>query len=114
MRVDVKLGKLDFINVAGSVLALVGFILTAIGCAVFSVPEGIGVNFNLSPLVYAGAGIMGAGLIAAIVGNVLYRNHDMNRIAASTALYVATIAILVAIVIIALTILMPVINPSNG
>lgn len=114
MKLNLKLNKFDFINVGGVAAAVVGFILAIIGSAVLSKPEGIGVNFNLSPLVWVGVAVLAAGLAATIVGNVFYKTRDMNRIVASASLYVAVIALMVIIVVIALTIVMPVINPSNG
>lgn len=109
-----KLHKLDYLNLAGGAIALAGFILAVIGCTVLSVPEGIGMNLDLSPVVYIGVALIIVGLAAAIVGNAFYKSHDMNRAVASTALYIAAIALMVVIVLIAYTIFIPVINPSNG
>lgn len=109
-----RLNKLDYINVAGGALAIVGFILGVIGCAVLSVPEGIGVNTDLSPMVYVGIALIVLGLAAAITGNVFYKSHDMNRVVADIAIYAAVILLMIMIVVVAYTIFIPVINPSNG
>ena len=109
-----KLHKFDYLNLAGGALAVVGLILAVIGCAVLSVPEGIGMNLDLSPLVYVGVALIAAGLAASSVGNAFYKRCDMNRAIASAALYAAAIALMVVVVLIACTIFRPVINPSNG
>ena len=62
-----KLHKFDYLNLAGGALAVVGLILAVIGCAVLSVPEGIGMNLDLSPLVYVGVALIAAGLAAYVV-----------------------------------------------
>lgn len=109
-----KLHKFDYLNLAGGALAVVGLILAVIGCAVLSVPEGIGMNLDLSPLVYVGVALIAAGLAASSVGNAFYKRCDMNRAIASAVLYAAAIALMVVVVLIACTIFLPVINPSNG
>ncbi|HIR40115.1 MAG TPA: hypothetical protein IAB90_07030 [Candidatus Coproplasma stercoripullorum] len=109
-----RLNKLDYLNVGGCALAVIGFILGVIGCAVLSVPEGIGVNTDLSPMVYVGIALIVLGLAAAITGNAFYKSHDMNRVAASVTIYVAVILLMVMILVVAYTIFILVINPSNG
>lgn len=109
-----KLNKFDYVSVASSAAAVAGLILTFVGCLVLSVQEGIGVNLSLSPVVYAGAGIILLGLVGAIVSNILYKKNDMNRVVATIAIYLAVIAFMVMTVLIAYTILIPVLNPSNG
>lgn len=110
-----KLNKPDYINAAATAVAALGLILAFVGCLVLSTKEGIGVNLALSPVVYIGAALIVAGLVGAILGNLRYiKSTDMNRVAASLALYVTVIALLVVIVLVAYTIFIPVLNPSNG
>lgn len=110
-----KLNKADYINVASTAAALLGLILVLVGCLLFSPVLGIGINLNLSPAVYVGAVLIVAGFIGAILGNLRYnRTQGMNRVAASLALYVVVIAAMIMVMLIAYTIFIPVINPSNG
>lgn len=109
-----KLNKLDYLSVASSAAAVVGFALALVGCLVLSVQEGIGVNLSLSPVVYVGVVMILAGLVGAIAANVLYSKNDMNRVAATVAIYLAVIAVMAVSILVAYTILIPVLNPSNG
>lgn len=110
-----KLNKSDYINVASSAAAAIGLILAFVGCLALSGKEGIGVNLALSPVVYIGVALIVIGLAGAIFGNLRYiKGNDMNRFAASLALYITVVALLVVIVLVAYTIFIPVLNPSNG
>lgn len=109
-----KLHKLDYLSVASSAAAVAGFILALVGCLVLSVQEGIGVNLSLSPVVYVGVIIILVSLAGAIAANVLYGRNDMNRAAAAIAIYLAVIATMAVSFLVAYTILIPVLNPSNG
>lgn len=106
--------RLDFINVAALLLSLAGVILEVVGGAVLSVPTGIGMNLNLSPLIFIGLLLMTLGLATAIVGTVLTEKRGLNKPLSTLALYVSVIAIMFAIVFLVLTIVMPVLRPSNG
>ena len=105
--------KFDYISVV-SAAAVVGLILAFVGCLVLSVQEGIGVNLSLSPVVYLGVVVIIFSLVSAIVANALYEKKDMNRAVATIAIYLAVVAVMVVIVLVAYTILIPVLNPSNG
>lgn len=109
-----RLKNLDYLNAGSAIAAVVGLITAYIGCAVLSVQEDIGVNLALSPVVYVGSGLVLASLVGAIVGNVLYEKKDLNRRIATAAIYLAVIAVMVLIVLIAYIVLNPVLNPSNG
>lgn len=109
-----KLNKLDYLSVASAAAAVVGFALALVGCLVLSVQEGIGVNLSLSPVVYIGIVIILVNLVGAIAANVLYGKNDMNRVAATAAIYLAVIAVMAVSILVAYTILIPVLNPSNG
>jgi len=109
-----KLNKFDYISVISAVAAVIGFVMALVGCLVLSTQEGIGVNLSLSPVVYLGIVIIFLSLVGAIVGNVLYEKMDMNRVAATVAIYLAVIAVMAVIVLVAYTVLIPVLNPSNG
>ncbi len=109
-----KLNKFDYISVISAVAAVVGFVMALVGCLVLSTQEGIGVNLSLSPVVYVGVVINALSLIGSIVGNALYEKMGMNRIAATVAIYLAVIAMMAVSVLVAYTILIPVLDPSNG
>lgn len=109
-----KLNRFDYISVASAIAAVVGLVLASVGCLVLSVQEGIGVNLSLSPVVYVGAVLILLSLAGAIAGNVLYEKNSMNRVAATVAIYLAVIATMALTILVAYTILIPVLNPSNG
>lgn len=109
-----KLNKLDYLSIASAAAAVVGFALALVGCLVLSVQEGIGINLSLSPVVYVGVAVILVSLAGAIAANVLYNRNDMNRVAATVAIYLAVLAVMAVSVLVAYTILIPVINPSNG
>lgn len=109
-----KLNKFDSISVISAVAAVAGFVMALVGCLVLSTQEGIGVNLSLSPVVYLGVVIIVLSLIGAIAGNALYEKMGMNRIVATVAIYLAVIAVMAVTVLVAYTILIPVLNPSNG
>lgn len=110
-----KLTKFDLINAASAAAAAFGLVLALVGCLILSIPEGIGINLSLSPVVYVGVALIVCGLIGAIVGNVLYnRNDNMNRFWASLSLYVAVIAVLAVVLLVAYSIFIPVLRPANG
>jgi len=109
-----KLNKYDSISVISAAAAVVGLALAFVGCLVLSAQEGIGVNLSLSPVVYVGVVVIVLSLGGAIAANVLYEKKEMNRVAATVAIYLAVIAVMVVIVLVAYTILIPVLNPSNG
>ena len=109
-----KLNKLDYLSITSSAAAVVGLALALVGCLVLSVQEGIGVNLSLSPVVYVGVIIILVSLAGAIAANVLFSKNDMNRVAATAAIYLAVIAAMVVSVLVVYTILIPVLNPSNG
>ncbi len=107
--------KLDYLNLGSVIGSLIGFVLALVGCLALSNKVGIGVNTSLSPVVYVGIAVLVVGLALSIAGNIYYeKKDDMNRIFASTALYVAVIALMIVAVVIILTILMPVLHPTNG
>lgn len=109
-----KLKKLDYLSILSAAASVVGFVLTLVGCLVLSTQEGIGMNLSLSPVVYVGVVIILVSLVGAIAANVLYGKNDMNRTAATAAIYLAVIAFMVMTILVAYTILIPVLNPSNG
>lgn len=108
-----KLKRLDTINVAAIVLSILGLLLEIIGAAV-SVPTSVGLNFNLSPLVYVGIAVAVIGLIVAIIGSAKTEKAELNKAVSTAALYIAVIAVLILPIIAGLAIAMPVINPTNG
>ena len=109
-----KLKRFDYVNIVSTIAAVLGLCLSTFGGLVLSKPTDIGVNLALSPLVYVGVAMIVAGLIGAIVGNVNYEKHGLNRKWAGIALYAAVIAIAVVTFVVTYTILIPVLHPTNG
>lgn len=109
-----KLKAIDGINIASILLAVAGIVLEVVGGAVFSVPVSVGMNTNLSPLMFVGIALMAAALAAAIVGSALTEKKGMNKVISAIALYLAVLALMFAVVFLVLTIVMPVLNPTNG
>ena len=109
-----NLKKLDYFNLCGIVLAVVGLIVEYIGGAVFSVPETIGFNFDLSPVMFVGIALIALGLISAIIGTAMTVKKDLNRKLSTAALYITAIALMLSVVYVVLVIVMPVLRPTNG
>jgi len=109
-----KLNKFDYLSAASAAGAVIGLVLAFVGCLVLSVQHDIGVNLSLSPVAYVGVVVIVLSLVGAIAANVLFEKKDMNRVVATVAIYLAVIAVMVVIVLVAYTILIPVLNPSNG
>lgn len=109
-----KIKALDSINIAAILLAVVGIVLEVVGGAVFSVPVSVGMNTNLSPLMFVGIALIAVSLAVSIVGSAVTEKRGLNKPVSAVALYLAVLALMFAIVFLALTIVMPVINPSNG
>lgn len=109
-----NLKTLDYFNLCAVVLAIAGLITEYVGGAVLSVPTTIGFNFDLSPVIFVGIGIMAVGLISAVIGTVFTERAGMNKKLSTAALYTSAIALMIAIVYVVLVIVMPVLRPTNG
>lgn len=108
-----KLKKLDYINVAAIALTVMGVLLEIVGSA-NSIPETVGINLALSPMVYLGIALIAVSLVTAVTGSVITERHGMNKLISTVALYLAVIALMFGLVYLVLTIVMPVLNPTNG
>lgn len=108
-----KLNKFDSINLAAIVLTVVGIILEVVG-GIMSVPETVGLNTSLNVLVYVGIAVIVIGLAVAIAGSIVTEKLETNKVISSIAIYLAVVAVMFAIVYLALTMAMPLLNPTNG
>lgn len=106
--------KLDRVNVAAIILTIAGIVLEVIGGVVFSPAVSVGMNTNLSPVMFVGIGTIVVSLICAIAGSVMTEKHELNKKVSTIAIYAAILAIMFAIVFVILTIVWPVLNPTNG
>ena len=79
-----------------------------------SVPTTIGFNFDLSPVIFVGIGLIVVGLVLAIIGTALTIRCDLNKKLSTAALYITAIALMGALVYVVLVIVMPVLRPTNG
>ena len=109
-----KLKALDFANIGAIVLTIAGLIMDIVGGAALSPAVGIGINTNLSPVMIVGMVLIALGLAAAIYGSVITESKELNKVVSSVAIYLAVAAIMFAIVFLALTIVWPVLHPTNG
>ena len=109
-----NLKKLDYFNLCGIILAVAGLIVEYIGGAVLSVSTTIGFNFDLSPVIVVGIGMIVLGLISSIIGTVFTVKKGLNRKLSTIALYVSAIALMLSIVYVVLVVVMPVLRPTNG
>ena len=108
-----KLNRFDHVNTGAIILTVLGLILEVAG-GIASVPTTVGLNTNLSPILYAGILVIIVGLATAIAGSVMTEKKDMNKCISSIAIYLAVLAVMFALVFVVLTIAWPVINPANG
>lgn len=108
-----KLNKFDSTNLAAIVLTVVGIILEVVG-GIMSVPETVGLNTSLNVLVYVGIAVIVIGLAVAIAGSIVTEKLETNKVISSIAIYLAVVAVMFAIVYLALTMAMPLLNPTNG
>lgn len=106
--------KLDRVNIAAIILTVAGIIIEVVGGAVFSPAVSVGMNTNLSPVMFVGIGTIVASLICAIVGSAMTEKHELNKKVSSIAIYAAVLAVMFAIVFVILTVVWPVLNPTNG
>lgn len=109
-----KLKALDFVNIGAILLTVAGLVMDIVGGAVLSPAVGIGPNTNLSPVMIVGMVLIVLGLAVAIYGSVITESKQLNKIISSVAIYLAVAAVMFAIVFLALTIVWPVLHPTNG
>lgn len=95
-------------------VSVIGAVVEAIGGAVLSKPTGIGMNTNLSPVLYVGMTLIAVGFIASVVVKQLTAKAKCKQTWQKIAMWIGVLAVIFAIVFLALTILMPVIAPTNG
>lgn len=91
-----------------------GIVLELVGGLVFSKTYGVGLNLNLSPVLYTGIVFIFIGFMVAFILEIIGRIKKINCPVSHIALAVAIVALLFAIIFVALVITMPVLNPSNG
>lgn len=109
-----KIKSLDLINISAIILTLVGVVLEVVGGEVLSVPISVGINTNLSPVLFVGIAVIVISLAVSIVGSAITESRNLNKPVSAVAIYLSVIAVMFAIVYLVLTIVMPVFNPANG
>ena len=106
--------KFDYFNVVAIALAVLGIIVAVIGGSALSPATSVGMNTNLSPVLYIGCALIAVSLILAIIGSVLTEKHDLNKVYSTIALYLSVLSVMFVIVYTVLVIVWPVLRPTNG
>ena len=101
------------LSITALAVTVVGVILEIIG-AVLSPAVGVGMNTNLSPVLFVGAAIILCGFIFTLVIKALGTKTGASQKITNIARIVAIVALVFAVVCIAGVIFMPVLMPANG
>ena len=92
----------------------IGLILELVGGIFLSPPLDIGINTNISAMVYVGFAFVLAGLIAYIILSILAKRLDIDKKLKDILMLVSIIAIITATIYLVCVIIWPAVFPANG
>ena len=95
-------------------VTVIGIVLELIGGLVLSKTYGVGLNLNLSPLVYVGIAFIILGFVISVIVENVYNKKKVDCSLSHIAVLTALVAVLFAVIFLALVITLPVLMPSNG
>ncbi|MBR4209976.1 MAG: hypothetical protein IKQ96_07180 [Lachnospiraceae bacterium] len=95
-------------------VSIIGIVLELIGGLLLSPPIDIGINTNISPLAYVGAGLVVLGLLGYIIVCIIAKKLSYSKVLKDVLMLVSIMAFFAAVILLACVIVWPAIFPVNG
>lgn len=108
-----KLKLFDYLTLSSILITVVSCILILVGCLT-TTSTGVGINLNLSPLVYVGVALDIISIVFSVYLYEIREKKEINVVISYLAMYLAEAVLILAIMLIANTILSPILHPTNG